>query len=159
MALIKCPECGENVSTVANTCIHCGYPIKNIVTKNVCIIDGRAHDLSTVKEKVLNIDMANEGAIYVTARELAGQVRTISTLSAVELIRIIHETGEVPQTYDGSHLTNGRKKDDGKIRCPKCKSTNITTGSRGYNIVWGFIGSNKTMNRCAKCGHKWEPKK
>lgn len=29
MALIKCPECGKEVSTVADTCPHCGYPIKN----------------------------------------------------------------------------------------------------------------------------------
>ena len=29
MALIKCPECGKEVSTAAETCPHCGYPIKN----------------------------------------------------------------------------------------------------------------------------------
>lgn len=28
MALIKCPECGQNVSSEAPTCPHCGYPIK-----------------------------------------------------------------------------------------------------------------------------------
>ncbi len=28
MALIKCPECGKEVSTAAETCPHCGYPIK-----------------------------------------------------------------------------------------------------------------------------------
>ena len=27
MALIKCPECGKEVSTAAETCPHCGYPI------------------------------------------------------------------------------------------------------------------------------------
>lgn len=43
-------------------------------------------------------------------------------------------------------------------RCPKCSSTQITTGSRGYSMVWGFIGAGKTVNRCARCGHKWEPK-
>lgn len=46
-----------------------------------------------------------------------------------------------------------------EIRCPKCRSTQISTGSRGYSMVWGFIGSGKTMNRCAKCGHKWEPRR
>lgn len=44
-----------------------------------------------------------------------------------------------------------------KPRCPKCGSTAITTGQRGYSLITGFWGSNKTMNRCANCGHKWEP--
>ena len=30
MALIKCPECGKDVSTSAETCPHCGYPINKI---------------------------------------------------------------------------------------------------------------------------------
>lgn len=28
MALIKCPECSKDVSTAADTCPHCGYPIR-----------------------------------------------------------------------------------------------------------------------------------
>ncbi len=28
MALIKCPECGKDVSTSAETCPHCGYSLK-----------------------------------------------------------------------------------------------------------------------------------
>lgn len=27
MALIKCPECGKEVSSLAKACIHCGYPL------------------------------------------------------------------------------------------------------------------------------------
>ena len=43
------------------------------------------------------------------------------------------------------------------LRCPRCKSTAITTGSRGYSLLWGFLGSNKTVNRCGKCGYTWKP--
>ncbi len=28
MAIIKCPECGKDVSDKAEACIHCGYPLK-----------------------------------------------------------------------------------------------------------------------------------
>ncbi len=28
MALLKCPECGHDVSSEAEACPHCGYPIK-----------------------------------------------------------------------------------------------------------------------------------
>ena len=30
MALIKCPECGKEVSDKAPACIHCGFPLNNI---------------------------------------------------------------------------------------------------------------------------------
>ena len=27
MALIKCPECGKEISDKSDKCIHCGYPL------------------------------------------------------------------------------------------------------------------------------------
>lgn len=33
MALIKCPECGKEVSTLATTCPHCGCPVEDSVGK------------------------------------------------------------------------------------------------------------------------------
>lgn len=30
MALIKCPDCGNNISSNATVCIHCGRPMKNV---------------------------------------------------------------------------------------------------------------------------------
>ena len=42
MALVKCPECGREVSDSAKTCPNCGYKLKGIVDKKVmkfvCII-------------------------------------------------------------------------------------------------------------------------
>ena len=43
------------------------------------------------------------------------------------------------------------------VRCPRCGSTNITAGQRGYSLLTGFAGSGSTVNRCANCGHKWKP--
>lgn len=45
------------------------------------------------------------------------------------------------------------------VKCPKCGSTAITTGKRGFSLMTGFIGSNKTVNRCASCGFSWHPKR
>ena len=28
MALIKCPECGKDISNTSEKCIHCGFPIE-----------------------------------------------------------------------------------------------------------------------------------
>jgi hypothetical protein len=44
-----------------------------------------------------------------------------------------------------------------QVKCPKCGSTSISTGARGVNHFWGFIGASKTVNRCANCGHTWKP--
>ena len=44
------------------------------------------------------------------------------------------------------------------VTCPKCGSTAVTTGQRGFSIISGFIGSGSTVNRCGKCGYKWKPR-
>ncbi len=44
------------------------------------------------------------------------------------------------------------------LKCPKCGSTQVAIGQRGWTLMTGFLGSNKTMNRCGNCGHKWYPK-
>lgn len=44
------------------------------------------------------------------------------------------------------------------LTCPKCGSTAITTGERGYSFLTGFLGSGQTVNRCGNCGHKWKPR-
>ena len=44
-----------------------------------------------------------------------------------------------------------------RVKCPRCGSTNITTGQRGFKLTTGFIGSNKTVSRCGNCGYSWKP--
>ena len=54
-------------------------------------------------------------------------------------------------------IAERKKADESKPRCPKCGSTSITAGQKGYSILTGFLGSNKTVNRCSNCGHTWKP--
>lgn len=49
------------------------------------------------------------------------------------------------------------RQEKNKPKCPTCGSTNITTGQRGYSFWTGFLGSNKTVNRCSNCGRTWKP--
>ena len=49
MALLKCPECGENVSSEAEYCIHCGYPLKQ-----KSLINGIDYDFTDELSLVLN---------------------------------------------------------------------------------------------------------
>lgn len=48
---------------------------------------------------------------------------------------------------------------DERVKCPKCGSLSVGTGSRGWNIWTGMIGSGKTVNRCGKCGYTWSPRR
>ncbi len=58
-----------------------------------------------------------------------------------------------------------------EIRCPKCGSTQIAAGNKGFGLgkaaagglllgpvglLGGLIGSKKVMITCLKCGYKWE---
>lgn len=55
MALITCPECGKQVSTLAEKCTNCGYP----VSKMNITVDNPAMDISTM-EPVNNQTIATE---------------------------------------------------------------------------------------------------
>lgn len=35
MAIINCPECGKQISNKSNSCMYCGYPMRNFVEKSV----------------------------------------------------------------------------------------------------------------------------
>ena len=156
MALTNCPECGKEVSSLAKQCIHCGFPLID-EKENICLIDGKEHDLTGIKRRLMNVPHDDDKAISEISIDLARQVGSISIYAGRELADIIIKAGKVPKTYDGSHLTI-RSNSNSKLRCPKCNSVNVSTGSRGYSLVWGFIGSGKTINRCGNCGHKWEPR-
>lgn len=60
--LIKCPECGKEISDKSKQCIHCGYPLEeskikedNKNTSDFCIIEGISYDMSNIV-KELNIN-------------------------------------------------------------------------------------------------------
>lgn len=46
MALTHCPECGKEISDLALTCIHCGYPLRadEIPTSYTLILEGPGSD-------------------------------------------------------------------------------------------------------------------
>ena len=63
--LIKCPECGGNVSDKAPACIHCGFPLNDIHKENTCLVDGVEYDLTHFKE-LYNWTMSLRGGYQTT---------------------------------------------------------------------------------------------
>lgn len=56
MALIKCPECGKEISDKANACIHCGYPL-NERKEDFDITDSHLRRKSYLDEDTLNYEI------------------------------------------------------------------------------------------------------
>lgn len=173
MSLIRCVECGSEVSSYARVCPKCGCPmtiIKNatssaydVVVKAVdpkrgLWIEGFICKTRGVdgKESEAIVDSLPftiiEGADKPTAEEIKNLIEnegaTVEVVtSGSEEIRFTKEQLKETALY--------RKYQP--LRCPRCGSTAVTTTSRGYSLLTGFIGSNKTVNRCGKCGHTWRP--
>lgn len=54
MALIKCPECGKEISDKASACIHCGYPLasENIIKdKEIQSTDTKPTDIVSIERE------------------------------------------------------------------------------------------------------------
>lgn len=151
--LIKCPECGKEISDKALSCPNCGVPM---IKKNHCIINGIDVDCSFI----FNNEYDNE------IKELIMMEKTNLDLNIIE--KIIFEwssTGKIPPIFNGKistweedHKKAIQQSQQNVPKCPKCNSTAITTGARGVSWFWGTIGSSKTVNRCANCGYTWKPK-
>lgn len=68
---------------------------------------------------------------------------------------------EVDREYYAQRLAERneqRRVSQNTLTCPKCGSSAVAIGERGYSLLTGFIGSGQTMNRCGKCGYKWKPR-
>ncbi len=45
-----------------------------------------------------------------------------------------------------------------QVRCPRCGSTQITTGQTFKRALFGLMYNQVAVNRCANCGCTWEPR-
>lgn len=218
MALIKCPECGHDVSDQAHSCPHCGLDVKTYCedNKRKQEIDKKYQELqrendkrheervNEIKHHEREIVNNSDGSTLRDAYVEAIIVAIIATAISIILFRNYHGTeskshiyaiiitiilwlraiikivmydgngdmnkdlyvkksniemeyDEKTRTYKSRCEEEKSNVDTGKVKCPHCGSTQIETGQKGYTMATGFIGSNQTMNRCAKCGYKWKP--
>lgn len=61
MPLIKCPDCGNEVSSFATTCPRCGYPISSIRNKNIIKIKTPPPNGNAIGQfRIINMDTNQE---------------------------------------------------------------------------------------------------
>lgn len=163
MSLIICKECGKEISDKAKQCIHCGCPveIEDEHVNEFCIINGIPRNLYPFLKQIQDNPNMNAEERHKLKMHIYGTCLTISVFGADELIDIMKETNKVPESFVDSHKSSFRNAkvtpNRNVLRCPKCGSTSVTTGTRGFSVITGFIGSGKVMNMCGQCGFKWKP--
>ena len=91
MSLIKCPECGKEISNKAKMCIHCGYPMdeyKEIIPENYEIYEP---PLITQKFQVI---MTSYGFIKNRIAEYFRKYEDMSIDVVVDLVNILNNTSK-----------------------------------------------------------------
>lgn len=156
MALIKCPECGKEISNKSNQCIHCGYPINS----NIIIINGSSYDASIIYQAIDDYkhQLIDENKVYqIVTTEILKY--NLSYKDTNILSDQIIENGKIPQYYNG--LT--RQEEvllPNTPKCPTCGSTNIKKISgiskAGSVAMFGLL-SRKVHKQwhCNNCGSEW----
>jgi len=185
MALIKCPECGSQVSDKASACIHCGYPIQEkssneftySTSKKVIIpsmIDNSPQKVPAIKvvREVLNLGLADAKSFveqptpYITVKDGLSQDQADAIAST------FHAEGVTAMIYDSAtpinEVTHHKNKDT--LCCPVCGSTQIQVAKKGFGLgkaavgglligpvglLGGAIGSNKIQRICISCKHSF----
>lgn len=137
MALIKCPECGKEISDKSDKCIHCGFPLRNEPIIQECI-NGKYYDVTFLKDKNLS---------------LVQKINMLKNLTGCGLV----VSKEIVEKYNMKEVKSSKTESKDIIHCPKCNSTAIQTVNRGYSFWTGFVGSGSPRNVCQKCGYKWKP--
>lgn len=134
MALIKCPECGKDISDKSDVCIHCGYPVKKDIIKN------RYEQLS--KEpcpKCNNLSWV--------AFENCGELFCCKC-------GFFHIVDQESYNKHKQQKQIQSQQEANKPKCPRCGSTEIQIVRKNWSI-WSGFRTNDTERVCVKCKRKW----
>lgn len=105
----------------------------------------------------LNFDL-DDAAIIMTATDSSFQV--VKAMIELKKSNPVDYSLKLAQFKEIADNKNKSEEAERLIpKCPKCGSKSITTGQKGFGLIMGFVGSNKTVNRCGSCGHIWQPNK
>lgn len=136
--IIKCPECGKEISDKAEICIYCGYPLNTIKETDEFKFD---------KTKICPVC----GKSTWKYDSESGLVLCTTCGCAVDENTVVHNA--YIKKYEEQNKLN-------KPKCPTCNSTNIEKISTGSKIISGmafglFSKDAKCTFHCKNCNYKW----
>ena len=145
MILFVCPRCGGQLMSIhgyKEKCQCCGTQMIETKYDN--------DDKSMTEEEMdshIFEEYVKDNPLY--EEEEAQRTKEYNEKSYKEYLQIqeMRKAGFIP-----------KQQNKNTPQCPKCGSTAITAGQKGFSIITGFLGSGQTVNRCANCGYKWKPR-
>lgn len=179
MALIKCPECGREISDKAASCPGCGYPVEN-----GNIVDTRSDEERLIDEiwnrhPYSKTDAVRElqkmGMNLKIAKQLAD--KKYNSPEAQQIIKGKREVDKAKSKQASANIVNSLQglsnllTKDKTARCPKCGSTSIQYTNKKLSVgralvgdavagpagaVLGGLSSKKGYAVCLKCGKQWK---
>ncbi|WP_289055200.1 zinc-ribbon domain-containing protein [Carboxylicivirga marina] len=172
-----CTKCGNKANEGDLFCSQCGNKLNINDTENVATADCEVLDVSDSycskcdKEKFeLYTDNVPSGKfICMDCEREKGMCPVCCTQLKAAWMKKCDKCNS--SWYEDSIRHSTVVKTD-KIKCPKCKSTQLTSNKKGFSLgnavvggvltggvglLGGFVGSNKIIITCLKCGKKWNP--
>lgn len=182
MALIKCPECGKEISDKAGKCPHCGYPIEEHLKRE------RQKELYKIKLNSITMPdkpkKDNRPFIFTVIGVLGIIIGLVDndgfTIFAGIVTAIVSIWGRESnyksdmekynlavtdmEKYRKKVLEEQQKTEErlanSLVKCPNCGSTDtkkISTTSKVASVAMVGIASGKIgkQYQCKKCGYKW----
>ncbi len=174
MAIVTCPECGGKVSDQADVCIHCGYPLKGGAKEKLYdVVCTGFQDEKTAKKKIPKIaeqlqHISGVSPEEITAGLSGGRYVAVAGLTKpkADWVRqfllpfgcgVETTESEEWQKNNDNLLDRYDTSSAPHVICPRCGAMDVKTGPRGYSLMFGRIGSGRTVNRCSQCGFRWNP--
>ena len=114
-------------------------------------------NLNDLKEFDRIINYGNYSADFLLAMI---KLRNENIIEFTNQMNIIEEKLQKKRnTCDKEQLGQTEEHESNQVHCPRCGSTQITTGQTFKRALFGLIYNQITVNRCANCGYTWEPGK
>ena len=169
MSLLKCPECGEEVSEYADKCQKCGCPIGIIKQKQPKIeghiyakINGIEYDVTEAAE-LLRIYYEKDDFKCPERIKAYNIIRKQFHIPAGQFERAFDENTMIVAEINCDPIrqsTQSTQQSSNVPHCPVCNSTNIEKISFGKkakgSFLFGFFSSDvRNQMHCKDCGYKF----
>jgi len=152
MALILCPECGKEVSSMAKACPQCGYPIventleykvRKIIIEDCCLtamdyLETQGYSSDEAYRHVHNYINRHPECI---ANKISGPIPLQCPKCGSRSVKDVWFS-----IYDHKCQVCGHE----WVKCPECGKSNIEiTKAAPISAV------KSSFNKCKNCGHEW----
>lgn len=175
MALIKCPECGKEISNYAKECNQCGYPLSSnleaddyiyicpkcamIYSSDELNADKKCHFCNiktiitkeTMNDFIDNMDNEDDYDIILSKKYGGNQFSECAYRHRLSLIK---------QENKNQSINHQPSQQPSIPHCPTCNSTNIKRISAaskavGVGLFGIFSKTARSQFECKDCGYKW----